>query len=108
MGEQLSGAIRDARFPHNDRFAGRSVVVPDDGALPRVALPGGAMITLVSPTWDRLERLQPAWGAEGRKAGVAPRGGGRPADVLGKHLPPALLDIDQLLAVSYQEDASPA
>jgi len=108
MGERLSEAIRGARFPHNDRFAGGSVVVPDDGALPRLALPGGAMITLVSPTWDRLERLQPAWEAECRKAGIAPGTGDRPVDVLGKHPPPASLDIDALLAASYREDGSPA
>lgn len=108
MGEQLSEAIRDARLPQNDRFAGRSVVVPDDGALPRVTLPGGASITLVSPTWDKLERLQPAWEAECRNAGIAPGAGERPADVLGKRPPLAALDVDQLLAVPFREDASPA
>lgn len=108
MGEQLSDAIRDAEFAQNAAFDDHSVVVPDDGALPKLELPGGAAVTLLSPTWDKLERLQPKWLAECQKAGIVAGEGAAPPDVLGKHPPPVAIDVDELLAVRFNEDNSPA
>src|SRR5690606_23173118 len=45
----------------NGAFGGGPVVVPDDGALPSVELPGGLVLTLLSPTPSKLERMRKAW-----------------------------------------------
>ena len=65
----------------NDRFLGGAALVPDDGPLPRAALPGGLELTLLSPTVDRLEALRAAWlkafnalgGAPGDEAFISAR-----------------------------------
>jgi len=109
LGEDLSAAIEKAGFPWSEAFdKGQSVVVPDEGPLPRVALAGGATITLLSPTWDKLEKLRPKWVAECRKAGILPGEGAKPLDVLGKHAPPARIDVEQLLKTEFHEDSSAA
>jgi glyoxylase-like metal-dependent hydrolase (beta-lactamase superfamily II) len=38
----------------NDRFRGYAAFVPDTGELPRARLPGGLVITLLSPTAEKL------------------------------------------------------
>jgi beta-lactamase superfamily II metal-dependent hydrolase len=108
MGEALSTAIEDAAFNWNRAFGGMSVVVPDKGTLPEVPLADGAKITLVSPTWSKLEKLRPRWEAECKKAGLLPGAGAKAADVLGKHPPPTKIDVDQLLKVAFHEDPSAA
>lgn len=45
----------------NGAFGGGPVVVPDDGPLPSVELPGGLVLTLLSPTPSKLERMRKAW-----------------------------------------------
>src|SRR6185295_549265 len=70
LGESLSTAIESAGFGWNKAFGGKSVVVPCSGPMPKVTLAGGATITLLSPTWDKLEKLRPRWEAECVKAGI--------------------------------------
>ncbi|HEV7506640.1 MAG TPA: MBL fold metallo-hydrolase [Thermoanaerobaculia bacterium] len=108
LGEKLSAAIEKARFSWNEAFGGKSVVVPDDGPLPQVSLAGGATITLLSPTWDKLEKLRPKWEAECRDAGILPGEEPKPLDVLGKRPPPTKIDVDQLLKTELHEDSSAA
>lgn len=45
----------------NDRFQGGAALVPDYGPLPRVRLPGGLELTLLSPTVEKLKALRGAW-----------------------------------------------
>ena len=47
-------------------------VVPDTGPLPRVTLPGGLAITLLSPTPKTLEAMAKAWAVAIDEAGFAP------------------------------------
>jgi beta-lactamase superfamily II metal-dependent hydrolase len=108
LGEGLTTAIEKAGFPLNQAWGGKSVVVPDDGDLPTATLPGGAKITLVSPSWDKLEKLQPKWEAECKAAKIVPGGGAPPEDVLGKHPPPTDLDVPALLKVPFNQDPSAA
>jgi hypothetical protein len=106
LGEGLSTAIDEAGFPWNEVFGGGSVVVPDTGPLPRVPLAGGASITLLSPTWKKLEALRPKWVAECKKAGILPGEGAKPSDVLGKRPPPTNVDVEKLLKVKFKQDSS--
>jgi beta-lactamase superfamily II metal-dependent hydrolase len=108
MGEGLTTAIEDAQFAKNAAFGGNSVVVPDTGPLPQVKLPDGATVTLVSPTWDKLEKLRDKWEAECKKAKIMPGEGQPPSDVLGKHPPPTNIDVEQLLEVPFKQDPSAA
>ena len=72
QGERLSDGIVERRWSWNKAFGHGSVVVPDEGGLPVLALDGGMSITLLSPTWDKLERLRPTWKRECEKAGIVP------------------------------------
>jgi hypothetical protein len=59
-------------MPWNRAFKGRPVVVPPDGALPRVRLADGGTLTLLSPTWEELGRLRTMWKDHMKMAGPMP------------------------------------
>lgn len=61
QGEYFGAVLRDRRFRWNAEFAHRAVVAPPDGPLPSVTLPGGMKLTLLSPTWPRLEHMRQEW-----------------------------------------------
>lgn len=110
QGEGLSTAITSARLKTkwNKAFKHRSVVVPDEGPLPVIPLEGGAKITLLSPTWDKLTRMQKAWENDCKRARLVPGHGAAPADVLGKRSPPEVLDVEALAATKFKQDSAPA
>lgn len=109
QGERLSAAIVRRRMPWNGDFDGRAAVVPDDGPLPVVELPGGMTLTLLSPTRRALAELRPVWKAEVEKAGLVP---GQAAederaaqpDVLGDEA----VDPEALAGEAFEEDSSEA
>ncbi|MFY0522938.1 ComEC/Rec2 family competence protein [Archangium gephyra] len=45
----------------NRHFGGGTVVVPETGAPPVYTLPGGMSLTLLSPRWKELRKLDSAW-----------------------------------------------
>lgn len=79
--ERLSAAIERRDLPWNSDFDGKAVRLPgtlqkpDLDHLPVIELPGGMLITLLSPTYASLAALKPEWKAEVEKAGLVP---GRP------------------------------
>jgi hypothetical protein len=56
----------------NDRFQGYAALVPDAGDLPRARLPGGLVITLLSPTAAKLRALRATWLATFEALGGTP------------------------------------
>lgn len=68
--EQFTDGIQNKRWAWNAAFDGKSVVIPNSGKLPMKTLSGGMHLTLLSPTWQKLEALRPVWEAELRKAGL--------------------------------------
>jgi beta-lactamase superfamily II metal-dependent hydrolase len=58
-GEEL-GELLDGRYPTNASLAGQAVL--RRGVPPRVELPGGAVVWVLSPTAAKLEALARAWG----------------------------------------------
>jgi hypothetical protein len=56
----------------NDRFHGYAAFVPDAGELPRARLPGGLVITLLSPTAEKLRALRATWLATFEALGGTP------------------------------------
>ena len=71
QGERLTDALVQGNWPWNEAFnRGGPAVLPDVGDLPVVELEGGMKITLLSPTWPKLRRLQPIWEKECRRHGI--------------------------------------
>lgn len=108
QGEALGGAIRRRGFPWNLSFAGEAVMVPDEGELPVISLPGGLTLALLSPTRRQLAELRPVWKREVEKAGLVPgleaeRAAAQP-DLLGD----APIDPSKLAEEPYEEDRSEA
>jgi beta-lactamase superfamily II metal-dependent hydrolase len=63
QGEFFSALI-EARLGHakwNKAFKGKTIVVPDEGKLPRVKLAEDFVITLLSPTPEKLVKMKKAW-----------------------------------------------
>jgi hypothetical protein len=71
QGEQLSTLIEAWGLPWNEAFARRAVMVPDRGVLPEHDI-GGMKLTLLSPTFDKLQALKPVWEREVINAGLKP------------------------------------
>lgn len=72
QGEVFSRGIADKGWNWNAAFDGAPAVIPDNGVLPVKDLADGMTLTLLSPTWDKLEKLAPVWDKELEKAGMGP------------------------------------
>jgi len=107
QGERLTKALLKQEHRWNTTFKGRSCALKKDGAPQVVDLPGGARVTILSPTWSKLQALIPKWDAEVAAAGLiptvkplkpqeAPEG----FELLG---PP---DVEALAKVPFQEDTT--
>ena len=72
QGETLTDALIDAGDIWNKAFRKFPVVTPDAGELPSVDLDGGMKVTVVSPSWPKLEKLLPVWRTEVEDAGLIP------------------------------------
>ena len=60
-GERLTSLIEKHEIDWNTRFPGDAIAIPDDGYLPSVTLPGGLVLTLLSPDHDQLAALAKPW-----------------------------------------------
>jgi hypothetical protein len=108
-GEIFAALLLKGNFPWNESFdRGATIVVPDDGKLPRVKLPGGMTLTLLAPTWESLSALKTFWerelddiepgDAEAALEIFSDRRQLQP-DVLG-----GLLDVEDLIERPYKSD----
>lgn len=63
QGELVTDHLVRRKLPWNKHkaFDGRAVVIPDSGALPSIDLPGGLRLTLLSPNWEKLDKLKERW-----------------------------------------------
>ena len=114
LGEYLTSTILKQKLPWNDSFDGGTIVVPDKGKLPVRELRGGMKLTLLSPTWDRLEKLRPKWNKEVLAAGLVP-GHARKAQMklaVTKRLQPILgaprLNVEKLAGAGSKSDSAAA
>ena len=111
QGERLTELLRARRLPWNVAFQGDAVVVPAEGALPRVTLDGAMTLTLLSPHRAGLERLRGAWEKECRDAGIAP-GAVRARDAAARPTPKrrkrVAPDLEKLLDVAFAQDGAEA
>lgn len=108
----VEALITKLKIPWNTSFKGGSVVVPDSGPLPEIALSDGMQLTLLSPGWTELVKLRPVWDKELSAKGLQPGDNEaalkklaeekKYADLLGAGGP----DISQLAAAAFKEDTS--
>ncbi len=61
QGEYFAAVLIDKKYPWNRAFEGQAAVVEDQGELPRIELPDGMILTLLSPTWDKLDDMRERW-----------------------------------------------
>ena len=110
QGERLTDGLVDRSWNWNKAFASASVVVPDDGDPPERPLDGGMTITLLSPTWDKLERLRPVWKEECARHGLIPGVQEKPEPEEGFERFGGLniAKIEALAASPFKKDASKA
>jgi beta-lactamase superfamily II metal-dependent hydrolase len=59
--EALGQLIVSEGLSWNGAFAGRAIRTPARGALPRIELPGGMVVTVLSPNLAQLKRLSVLW-----------------------------------------------
>jgi beta-lactamase superfamily II metal-dependent hydrolase len=109
QGELLTTRILASKVPWNGAFGEAAVVVPAAGPLPRVELEGGLVLTLLSPTPDRLANLKRQWEDAVREAGLDPerKAAEEAATAAGFELlggePP---DVDALAQSPFSEDTA--
>ena len=108
--EQLSEALEQHPEHWNAAFAGEAAMVPDDGPLPVIDLPGGMRITLLAPDRKAMDKLVPVWEEACRKAGITP-GGGAPIEPAAGGIRDELLggfEPDLLATSRFSSDPSEA
>ncbi|WP_434300352.1 ComEC/Rec2 family competence protein [Corallococcus exiguus] len=72
QGEDLSELLVRLDLPWNKAFDEATIVIPDSGPLPVLELPGKLRLTLLSPTRERLEKLDREWTDTLMRQGIIP------------------------------------
>lgn len=83
-GEILSEVLDRLKWPWNEAFEGRAVMVPAAGPVPARRLRGGLSLTVLSPDESQLDRLRRSWRTVIRAAGLDPGDPDRWARLLDK------------------------
>jgi hypothetical protein len=109
QGEVLTTLLVGERYPWNEAFHRRAIVVPNgDDAPPSRELEGGLAVTVLSPGPAQLERLRPIWSAEVTKHGLNPKVEPEPPTPLPKGVEAlgAAPDVAQLAATPFHPDTA--
>ena len=103
QGEMLTPLVQNGPWQWNKRFKDLAVMVPDTGKLPTFTV-AGMKITLLSPTFEKLQKLKPKWVKEIEKAGLVPGH----AFTLEEVLPDGFLGgkVEDLADTAFKEDAA--
>lgn len=102
QGEQLTELIQRGQWPWNRQFHRKAVMVPREGALPCHDF-AGMRLTLLSPTFEKLQDLKPEWEKTIREAGLVPGEAFHAEETV---LPHGFLggDVEDLAASRFKED----
>lgn len=110
QGEYLTAIVEREQIPLNKAFSGHPAYVSEEGKLPKLNLPGGMSVTLLSPPAEQLRLLREEWkktmgkAAGNTKAALKKLAGdAKYKDVLGPVKAP---DIDALADAETKLDAS--
>ncbi|MCU6502431.1 MBL fold metallo-hydrolase [Rugamonas sp. A1-17] len=108
QGESLSRSLLDNGLPWNSAYGFRSISLEEDGRPKRLNLPGGAVVTILSPSWAKLRAMKYKWDSEVKAAGLdsiadAPEP---------QPIPPGFeafgFDVDALADFAFDEDGAEA
>lgn len=102
QGEMLTELIQRGKWPWNRHFQRKAVMVPKSGPLP-VHDFAGMQLTLLSPSFERLQALKPEWEKTIREAGLVP---GEAFHAQETVLPHGFLggDVEEMAAEPFKED----
>lgn len=103
QGEMLTPLVQNGPWKWNRRFKDLAVMVPDTGKLPTFTV-ADMKITLLSPTFKKLQKLKPKWVKEIEKAGLVPGHGFTLEEVL----PDGFLGgkVEDWADTAFKEDAA--
>lgn len=118
QGEQFSELLVQGKWPWNEWLKGERIMLPDSGPLRSCTLPGGMLLTLLSPNQPKLAKLAQKWNKDVTKLvkenpkakGLAPGKGGflfLGADGAAAGTRSESTDVDKLLKAAFTEDDAP-
>lgn len=108
QGEKLTSLIRKAGLPWNRHFD-MGPVARNGHDQPVVAsLPGGATVTILTPSLGKLEKLLAVWDREITKAGLNPYQPAEPDEPVDGEEVLGRIDIDRLASEPSDDDTSEA
>jgi len=102
QGEMFSALIEQNQLPWNAWQNGKAIV-RSGGTLPTLTLPAGLVLTLLSPTKDKLAALAPTWAKEIKALGMKPGDLAAAQRLLGK-TPSTSEDVDKLADSPFSSD----
>jgi len=102
QGEIFSALIVKHGWPWNKWQEGKAIVLEGDGLLTR-ALPGGMVLTLLSPTADKLRKLALKWKKEIKALGLEPGEGDK---MLAKPTVSTSTDVPALAKEPFESDTA--
>lgn len=104
QGEIFSELADQGGYRWNGWRDNKAIVLPEDGSLlPPYKLPGGLVLTLLSPTVDKLRALAPKWEKEIKALGKKPGEGGFLA---GRARGPGSTDVAALADAKFDSDTA--
>jgi hypothetical protein len=72
QGETLTTSLLDNGCLWNSAYGFKPISLEEDGSPKKLKLPGGAVLTILSPTWGKLRAMQRRWDTEVKAAGLDP------------------------------------
>lgn len=104
-GEELTRIITTRSAPWNEAFANAAAVVPQKGALPSIKLDEITQVTLLSPYFEQLQAMIPAWDSAiaelEKETSTTGQVDGAPSDLLGGGP-----NVDDLAEVRTSDDTA--
>ncbi len=104
QGEIFSALLEQLGWTWNGWQDGKAIVLPADGGLPSVTLPSGLVLTLLSPSAEKLKALALKWKKDINALGLEP---GQGDAFLGRTTVSVSEDLDELLKAPFRTDTAP-
>ena len=104
QGEALTQALLDNKSPWNSAYGFNSISLEEDGRPKKMTLPGGALLTILSPTWAKLRAMKSRWDAEVKAAGLDPATEAPPPQPISPGFEAFGFDMDALADFPFLED----
>jgi len=103
QGEIFSAQLERIQWPWNRWQNGSAIVAPDKGTLPTCTLPGGMLLTLLSPSASKLAALAAGWRKDLADKGLQP---GEGEQFLAKAAGTRSTDVAALAGAAFKPDAA--